>query len=155
MNHFAETATVEGTRSMERAGPTAGQAPRWRWITSSEVAESRAGCSGAWRRRWIIEWNDGLFRRVIGPTGFDKLAAEQKAEDFFLALLKRFNDDGRNVSDSPGANYAPVIFSKLPDSKGITKEALLGAMERLFEKNAIRVAYSGPPSRQTKRLVPA
>jgi hypothetical protein len=50
---------------------------------------------------------DGLFRRVIGPTGFDKMAADQKAEDLFLSQLARFDGSGCSVSDSPGANYAP------------------------------------------------
>jgi RecA-family ATPase len=29
--------------------------------------------------KFAVEWKDGLFRRVIGPTGFDKMAADQKA----------------------------------------------------------------------------
>jgi RecA-family ATPase len=35
--------------------------------------------------KFDVEWKDGLFRRVIGPTGFDKMASDQKAEDLFLS----------------------------------------------------------------------
>lgn len=98
--------------------------------------------------KFDVEWKDGLFRRVIGPSSFDKMAADAKAEDLFLSQLKRFTADGRNVSDSPGPNYAPAMFSSLPT----TREALRGAMERLFEKKTIRVKTGGSASRPTKRI---
>jgi hypothetical protein len=41
-----------------------------------------------------VEWKDGLFRRIIGPAGFDKMAAEAKADDVFMALLKRLTRKG-------------------------------------------------------------
>jgi hypothetical protein len=54
--------------------------------------------------KFDVEWKDGLFRRVIGQTGFAKMAADQKAEDLFLSQLARFDGSGRSVSDSPGAS---------------------------------------------------
>ena len=58
--------------------------------------------------KFDVEWKDGLFRRVIGPTGFDKMAADQKAEDLFLSQLVRFDRSGRSVSDSPG----PIMLQR-------------------------------------------
>jgi len=99
--------------------------------------------------KFDVEWKDGLFRRVIGPTGFDKMAADQKAEDLFLSQLARFDGSGRSVSDSPGANYAPTKFA----SDKPTQELLKLAMFRLFDKRTIKIEPGGSPSRPTKRIV--
>jgi hypothetical protein len=97
----------------------------------------------------------GLFRRVIGPAGFDKMAAEQKIEEVYLATLKRRKSQSRTVSDKPGANYAPAMFVKEPEAiaAGITSKQFEAAMERLFAAGKIRVEVSGPPSRQTRSIV--
>src|ERR1700730_1822880 len=99
--------------------------------------------------KFDVEWKGGLFRRVIGPTGFDKAAVEQKAEDLFLSQLASFAKSGRNVSDSPGANYAPTKFA----SDKPTQELLKLAMARLFDKGTIKMEPGGSPSRPTKRIV--
>lgn len=39
-------------------------------------------------------------------------AAERKADELFMSLLVRFTMEGRKVSASAGANYAPSVFSK-------------------------------------------
>jgi len=57
------------------------------------------------------------FRRIIGPAGFDKLAAEAKADDVLMALLKRFNAQGRNAGVKHGTSYAPALFESQPDSQ--------------------------------------
>jgi hypothetical protein len=88
--------------------------------------------------KFDVEWKDGLFRRVIGQTGFAKLAADQKAEDLFLSLLASFVKSGRSVSDSPGANYAPTKFA----SDKPTQELLKLAM---FAKTAARTAVVAFP----------
>ena len=94
----------------------------------------------------MLEWKDGLFRRVIGPTGFNKLAAERKIEDIFIASLERRSAQFRPVSDKPGANYAPAVFAKDPEAAtaGLTAKQLEAAMERLFKAGKIRVEIKGP-----------
>jgi RecA-family ATPase len=99
--------------------------------------------------KFDVEWKDGLFRRVIGQTGFDKMAADQKAEDLFLSQLASFTKSGRSVSDSPGANYAPTQFA----SDKPTQEFLKLAMFRLFDKGSIKIEPGGSPSRPTKKIV--
>jgi RecA-family ATPase len=59
--------------------------------------------------KFDVEWKDGLFRRVSGPTSFDKMAQDAKADDVFLTLLKRFNAQNRNASDKPSKAYAPAL----------------------------------------------
>ena len=62
--------------------------------------------------KFDVEWKDGLFRRVIGPAAFVKMAADAKADDVFLTLLKRFNTQGRNAGVKHGTSYAPALFRK-------------------------------------------
>jgi hypothetical protein len=102
-----------------------------------------------------VEWKDGLFQRVAGPTGFAKMAADQKTEEIYLTSLKRRRSQARTVSDKPGANYAPAIFAKEPEAiaAGLTKKQLETAMERLFADGKIRVDVNGPPSRAVRSIV--
>lgn len=87
-----------------------------------------------------------------GPAGgFDKLAAEAKAEAAFLDLLSAYTAQGRDVSDSPGANYAPTEFERQGRDPQ-TKAALKAAMKRLLLAGQIRVDTFGPPSRTRKRI---
>jgi hypothetical protein len=99
--------------------------------------------------KFDVEWKDELFRRVIGQTGFAKLAADQKAEDLFLSKLVSLAKSGRSVSDSPGANYSPTKFA----SDKPTQELLKLVMFRLFDKGTIKIEPGGSPSRPTKRIV--
>ncbi|MGJ0454099.1 MAG: AAA family ATPase [Methylocystis sp.] len=102
-----------------------------------------------------LRWQDGVFVPVTGPTGLDKLAQEQKADDVFLQLLKQFNEQGRNASEKTGTSYAPALFAQQPDADGFTKKQLEAAMNRLFREKKIRVEVTGPASRPSRTLVPA
>jgi RecA-family ATPase len=102
-----------------------------------------------------LEWKNGLFVPVHGATGLDKLAAEQKADEVFSNLLKRFISQGRDVSHKKGPSFAPAIFAKETEAKGISSTQLDDAMTRLFEKEKIRAVTFGPPSHQRSKLEPA
>lgn len=104
--------------------------------------------------KFDVEWKDGLFRRVIGPLGLDKLAAEAKADDVFLTLLKRFNAQGRNAGVRKGTSYAPALFAEEPDNQGIGKARFAAAMTRLLAAEKIRIEETGPQSRRSQTLVP-
>lgn len=55
-----------------------------------------------------LRWSDGCFI-LDGPTGgLEKLVAEAKVDRAFLDLLASYNAQGRDVSDSPGSNFAPL-----------------------------------------------
>jgi RecA-family ATPase len=81
-----------------------------------------------------IEWRDGVFVRVQGPAGYDKLADEAEADELFLRLVERFNKEGRNISDKRGTSYAPAIFAAQPDAKGITSKQFAASMDRHFPR---------------------
>jgi RecA-family ATPase len=101
-----------------------------------------------------VVYKNGLFRCVEGPTGFDKMAAEAKANDAFMTTLKRFNAQGRNASDYNGTSFAPALFAKEPDNQGITKEQFAAAMRRLFQDNKIHKVDHGRPSKPAWTLKP-
>src|SRR5262249_19005872 len=71
----------------------------------------------------VLRYQRGLFLPEGGISNLDKLAREQKAEETFLALLARYDREGRNVSEKRSAhNYAPASFCKEQDANGIRKE---------------------------------
>jgi RecA-family ATPase len=78
-----------------------------------------------------LRWADGCFI-LDGPTGgFENLIVEAKADRVFLELLASHNAQGRDVSDSPGSNYAPAVFAGAAPER-LTKDVLRRAMNRLF-----------------------
>ena len=103
-----------------------------------------------------VRWKGGLFLPVAGVGNLEKLAAEQKADQLFLTLLDRFEQQGRGVSDKRSANaYAPTMFAADPEAKagGIRKDDFGAAMNRLFAAGKIRNERYGPPHRGWSKLV--
>jgi RecA-family ATPase len=103
-----------------------------------------------------LRWQNGVYVPVAGIGSLDKMAKEQTANRLFLALLDRFNDQGRNVSEKAASkNYAATVFGKEAEAKkyGIRKPDFEDAMRRLFETGEIVVEPYGPPCRGTTRLV--
>ena len=99
-----------------------------------------------------LRWQAGAFILDGSPGGFDKLALNAKAERVFLDLLAAFMAQGRDVSDTPGHNYAPAEFAE-HGAEGLSKDVLKSAMKRLLFGGRVRVDTFGPPSRRRKRLV--
>ncbi|HEV7910051.1 MAG TPA: AAA family ATPase [Methylocella sp.] len=120
-------------------------------LRTLESMKSNYGPSGG---QITLEWSHGLFVPVQGPAGFDKLAAEAKADEVFLTILKRFNAQGRNAADRKGTSYAPALFAEEPDDHGITKRQFEAAMRRLFKDGKIKVIDNGRPSKPSRTLAP-
>jgi len=100
-----------------------------------------------------LRWSRGFFV-LDGPSGgFDKLAADAKAERVFLDLLIALNSQERELSPNLSNAYAPSVFEKHPDAEGVSKKAFANAMERLLKTGRITVETAGPPSRRSKRLI--
>ncbi|MGJ5216960.1 AAA family ATPase [Bradyrhizobium oligotrophicum] len=103
-----------------------------------------------------LRWQHGVWVPVAGTNSIEKMAKERTADHLFVALLDRFNDQGRNVSEKAAAkNYAPTEFAKEAEAKKhhIRKADFEAAMRRLFETSAIEVQPYGPPSRGFTRLL--
>jgi RecA-family ATPase len=99
-----------------------------------------------------LEWKNGLFVPVQGAAGLDKMAAEAKVDDAFIAILKKLTAQNRTCSPNPGPTYAPVMLAAEPEANGYTKAAFATAMSRLLSANAIHVATFGPPSHRRSKL---
>jgi RecA-family ATPase len=103
-----------------------------------------------------LRWKDGLFLPVASMSSFERLAADKRVEDLFLALLDRCNEQGRNTCDKPSAQtFAPTLFAKEAEAKElkVRKADFDGAMRRLFAAKKLRNEAYGPPSRGTVKLV--
>jgi RecA-family ATPase len=103
----------------------------------------------------VLRYQRGLFLPEPGMSSLDKVAAEHRAEQVFLELLKRFASQSRQVSHKPTANnYAPTDFAKEREAKAdrIKKRDFEAAMRRLFEANKIHIEVYGRGDWQ--KLVP-
>jgi hypothetical protein len=112
----------------------------------------------------LLRWQDGVY--VLEGFGdveeqaervLERLAQEEKAEQVFLALLRRFARQCRNVSHKPSSTYAPAQFANEPEAKRdkVTKQALAEAMVRLFARDKIAAMSEGSPSRLRTKIVEA
>ena len=81
------------------------------------------------------------------------MAVQDRADSTFLELLDAYETEGRPVSQTPSANYAPTSFAADHRAQGITKSGFAKAMNRLFERGAIKGIEYGPESRRRKKLV--
>jgi RecA-family ATPase len=113
------------------------------------VKKSNYGPAG---REIPLRWSNGCFTLAEHAGGFDKFAADAKAEGIFLELLSTLAAQGRDVSAKPSRTYAPAIFAKNPAAHGLPKAAFDGAMERLLASGRIRIDNFGPPSKPRSRL---
>jgi hypothetical protein len=101
----------------------------------------------------IFEKN--LFRRVTGPTGFEKMARDQRLDETFMSLLKRLSLQNRPVRATNSKSGAPSLFANEPDNGGFTAKDFEAAMLRLLENGKIanELETEGPPSKRINRLV--
>jgi RecA-family ATPase len=100
----------------------------------------------------VLRYSNGLFLPVPGATGdfLERAAQELRADEIFVALLRRFTAEGRMVSDKPSPSYAPAVFAREDEAKqvGLTSKALEAAMRRLFKAGRIwNAPRGGKPSR--------
>ncbi len=94
----------------------------------------------------LLRWERGVFvAQDTGPapTGLDRLASGAKAERVFLKLLDEFTSQGRFVSPNSSLTYGPLVFSRAPGAEGVSKRALISAMELLFSRGVLTVEQHG------------
>ncbi len=123
-------------------------------VRTLEVMKANYGAVGESIR---VRWKDGVFVSD-GEKRMDfisRAAAQNQADEMFLALLHRLAGQGRNVSDATGRNYAPAVFAEESQNGGITRTGFRAAMNRLFVAGKIKVDFEGPPSKRRRFLVTA
>jgi len=91
--------------------------PDLRVLTVKKSNYARTG--GEIRLRWagglLLPEHDG------GAATFEALTAAVRAERKFLELLTAYEAEGRHVSATPSANYAPAQFARDPRADGFRK----------------------------------
>lgn len=89
-----------------------------------------------------FRWHDFALVRDsdLPPEMAKEIAANAKASadnETFLRCLAQRTAERRHVSEKVGANYAPKVFATMAEAKGVKKERLVEAMDRLFRIGAI------------------
>lgn len=122
--------------------------PDLRVLTTKKANYTRAGSEIR------LKWRDGIFEALDAPavSSTMEMAAQARAERIFLELLDSYTAEGRPVSATIGANYAPTIFSRDQRASGTTKRALVTAMNTLFSGRHIVMTEYGPPSKRRVKI---
>lgn len=104
-----------------------------------------------------LRWSNGLWLPPASPSEDAKAAAAEQMDELFLGLLRRFAEQGRNVTDKQSPSYAPARFAEQPEAKKAkaSSKTMAAAMERLLTAGKIKVITEGPPSRRVSQLVEA
>jgi RecA-family ATPase len=100
-----------------------------------------------------VQWIKGVYVPEPQPGSLERQAAEQKINERFLTILRRFTGQGRTVSDKASSTFAPTVFAGEPEAEGTTKDEFRKSMTRLFASNAIRVDLVGPRSKPRSIIV--
>jgi hypothetical protein len=129
--------------------------------TKLRVFEFRKNNYGPVSESIMLRWQNGAY--VVegvgsGPSAeqvLERLAGEEKIDELFITLLRRYAKQGRNVSDKASSTYAPAQFAREPEAKRskVTKDAFADSMTRLFSRDRLVAVPEGPPSRQRSRIV--
>jgi RecA-family ATPase len=102
-----------------------------------------------------VRWQRGVYVLESAPNSLEKLAQDHRDDERFLELLKRYDSQGRKVSDSKTANnYAPKQFAEDGGDKKTSMGRFEQAMKRLFTASKIHVHEYGRPSRPSKCIAP-
>jgi RecA-family ATPase len=121
------------------------QAATWRQFINIELPNSdEVGVVASWDFPGQGELTPG------------RAAADQKAEQVFLALLDKFLARGQNVSANSGPTHAPSKFADEQEARKakVSKAALKAAMSRLLDTGRIRAEPTGRGDRSSHRLIP-
>jgi RecA-family ATPase len=131
---------------VDRAKGNNSKATAARWLTFADVTIANGDEVGV-----LVPWQ---YSGQAGPPSEERDRAEQMAEHVFLTFLARYLQVGRRVSESSGKNYAPSLFAEEREAKmaKVSKAALKGAMDRLFEKGLIKVDTKGSGGKASRAI---
>jgi len=118
-------------------------------LRTLEVVKSNYAAAG---RSLKIRWTAGAFEVAEANAPTTRAEAIAEVDRTFLHLLALYAEEGRRVSHSSGANYAPAVFAKDPRAGGVRSAGFSAAMMRLLAARTIKVVEVGPPSRRLQQL---
>lgn len=94
-----------------------------------------------------FRWHDWSFVRDTDlpestRAELREVSMANHANEVFLTCLRLMNSQQRPVSEQPASrSYAPKVFADLPEAKGLTREQLTAAMDRLFRTKEIERGF--------------
>jgi RecA-family ATPase len=121
---------------------------------SLRVLEVKKNNYGPEQENILLRWKDGVYQ-IVKESSIEQLTEDARVDDLFLNLLRRFAEQGRNVSHNAGRSYAPSRFAETPEAQATktSSKHFAAAMERLFTAKRIRAKDEGRPSHKIWRLV--
>jgi RecA-family ATPase len=114
-----------------------------------EVKKTNYGPNG---EKVKLRWEDGCFVPLASPPASAQGASFSVAELTYLVCLDRLTEQGREVREHPGRNYAPAVFADMPEANGIKARGFKAAQDRLFSAGMIHVVTDGPRSKPARRI---
>jgi RecA-family ATPase len=102
-----------------------------------------------------VRWQRGVFVPESTGSAVERAAAEAPIDEAFLRCLDAATAQGRTVSDKTGRNYAPAMFERMPEAKGIKSRGFELSMARLFSGSRIKVQTVGTKSNPRAQLMRA
>lgn len=112
--------------------------------------KSNYGKSGSEMR---MRWHEGAFTLDDGKPSPVAGIMNKRADETYLDLLSKLNQQGQRLSPNASQTYAPKIMAAHADAKGMTKRQLVDAQQRLLDKGTIKIVEEGSPSRRYRRLL--
>lgn len=100
-----------------------------------------------------LQWRHGAFRLISSTIGRDAVATRTEAEAVYLRCLALSEQRGQRVSSANNqAHYAPKLFARMPECRGIKLAQLEAAQEALFRGGAIRIIAEGRKGHESRRI---
>jgi RecA-family ATPase len=130
-------------------------------VDQGKANTSPPATKATWRKFENVELANGDHVGVVTawehPSAGGGMAEhERKADELFLVLLDRLWFQKRYVNDRGGPNFAPSVFAREPEARGmkVSKAALADAMRRLLDAGTLTVEeYSSRSDRVAHRIV--
>lgn len=97
-----------------------------------------------------LRWKDGVFAVEAASTA--TIIERLEVNAVFLELLQKYNARPERVTISPCKTYAPTVFERDDDARGIKSKRFESAMRSLLDKRLIEVVEYGPPSHRRSYL---
>jgi RecA-family ATPase len=123
--------------------------------TDLRVLEFKKNQYGKIEDTQTLSWRSGMFL-PIGAASVEKIARENRINELFVTLLKRFSSTHRPVSPSPrSGTYAPALFATEDEATALkaNRKELEAAMRRLLATGAVLIKNFGRPSNPRPYLV--
>lgn len=139
-SYSGSTAWLNAVRSqLVLQRPNDGMDPDARVLTLGKANYSRPD------QQLTFRWHDFALVREEDLTSDARaevaaIARDNNDDAVFLRCLAERTRQRRAVSERSGRNLAPVVFAKMPEAKGLGKERMERAMERLFRTGRVERA---------------